>query len=113
MGRAISRQHPQDLFYNRLKNKNPYERVFASECDIPWSKAESNGVLARPLIPQANVLRCFGPKGACPGRRKTRKSLALPRSGIRQTRSNTSGRISERGGLDVKKLEVEEIKVKR
>jgi len=34
---------------------------------------------------------------AIPGRRKTRKSLASPRSGIRQTGSNQSGRISERG----------------
>jgi len=34
---------------------------------------------------------------AIPGRRKTRKSLASPRSGICQTGSNQLGRISERG----------------
>src|SRR5664280_1767529 len=97
MGRAISRQHPQDLFYNRLKNKNPYERVFASECDIPWSKAESNGVLARPLILQANVLRCFGPKGACPGRRKTRKSLAHREAEPVKLVQTSQGGSAERG----------------
>ena len=62
----------------------------ASGHDISWSKAESNGALARPLVLQANVLRCFGPKGAC--RRRSPAGVKLAslwrqrRSGIRKTR---------------------------